>query len=89
MHRCWLLGLFRNFALEASHRAYKRLVHSVQKQSDGAVVVDQLVGIGKPVLADKQIAWAGAHAPIRGGLWEMPEFAHCALALSVTPLAAS
>ena len=71
---------------ELSRRAatFAELSELLEESGEGA---EQLIGLGPPVRGDD--AFSGACAPIRGGIWEIPEFAHCGLALSVTPLSQS
>ena len=63
---------------------YSELAHYLKDLGEHRTL-EQLIGL-ESVKQDGMGVWAGAAASMHGGLWTIPEFAHCSLALTVTPL---
>ena len=70
------------------HKQFKQLeAAAAGKGSSSSCVGKQIIGPGPPVVGDD--TFCGAAAPVTGGLWELPEFAHSAAMLSLTSMASS
>ena len=70
--------------LQSRHSEFATFAQSLKTKLGSAHDAHQLIGLGEPIKGDAHMS--GAAARIRGGLWEMPEFAKIGFALSVTPV---
>lgn len=77
-----ILAIGTRDALRARARDFQQIRY--ESKARGGESSGQLVGLEEPVQGDEYF-W-GASAPIRGGLWEFPEFAHSAVTLALKPL---